>query len=90
MGSPHGASVSIEQRLEKLEDRDRAYVAELEDEEERATVASTLLRYRRPDRLREGDRVPPLSLLELESGRPVALESLLSERPLVLVFGSFT
>ena len=90
MGSRHGASVSIEQRLDELEDRDRVYVAELEDEEERATVVSTLLRYRRPDRLREGDRVPSLSLLELESGRPVGLESLFSERPLVLVFGSFT
>jgi hypothetical protein len=88
MGSPHGASVSPP--LAGLDDRERAYVAGLEDDEERATVVSTLLRYRHPDRLRAGDRVPSLSLIELESGRPVGLESLFSERPLVLVFGSFT
>jgi hypothetical protein len=88
MGSPRSASIST--GLQRLDDRDRAYVAELEDGEERATVVSTLLRYRRPDRLHEGERVPSLSLRELESGRLVGLESLFSERPLVLVFGSFT
>jgi hypothetical protein len=76
-------------RLELLDHRDRAYVEEL-GEDEREVVVSTLARYRRPDRLREGDQLPALAALTLEDGTRVELRDLALERPLLLVFGSFT
>jgi hypothetical protein len=76
-------------RLELLDERDRTYVEEF-DEDEREVVVSTLTRYRRPDRLHEGDDLPPLAALSLEDGSGVELRDLVRERPLLLVFGSFT
>jgi hypothetical protein len=76
-------------RLELLDQRDRAYVEELGGEE-REVVVSTLARYRRLDRLREGDQLPALAALTLEDGTRVELRYLALERPLLLVFGSFT
>jgi hypothetical protein len=76
-------------RLELLDHRDRAYVEELR-EEEREAVVSTLARYRRPDRLCEGDQLPALAAGSLEDGTRVELRDLAIERPLLLVFGSFT
>ena len=72
-----------------LDPRDREYAATL-DGDERDVVVSTIARYRREDRLRVGDPLPAGELLRLETGLPVAVESLVGERPLVLVFGSFT
>jgi hypothetical protein len=57
---------------------------------EREVVASSLVRHRRPDRLRAGDELPALSLLRLEDGTGVELATLAADRPLCLVFGSFT
>jgi hypothetical protein len=65
------------------------YVEEL-GEEKREVVASTLARYRHPDRLREGDQLPALAALTLEDGTRVELRDLALERPLLLIFGSFT
>ncbi len=76
--------------LSRLNPRDREYVERIDDPAERATIVSTILRYQRPDRLREGDAMPALGLLRLEDGGSQGLAELLDKRPLVLVFGSFT
>ena len=72
-----------------LDPRDLAYVDTLGDEE-RETVVSTVTRFRRPDRLSASDPLPHLELLRLEDAAPVTLGSFAGDRPLVLVFGSFT
>jgi hypothetical protein len=76
--------------LDRLDPRDRAYAEGVEDRDERARIVSTLLRYRQPERLQEGERVPPLELLRLDDARTIRVDELLDRRPLVLVFGSFT
>jgi hypothetical protein len=76
-------------RLVRLDPRDRAYVEEL-DEEEREIVVSTVARYRRPDGLGVGDELPALAAVRLEDGSSVELRDLVLDRPLLLVFGSFT
>lgn len=75
--------------LTRLEPRDRAYAESL-GAEERKVVLSTVLRYRHPDRLQVGDPLPSLELVRLEDGRAVRLDALADDRPLVLVFGSYT
>jgi hypothetical protein len=75
--------------LSRLAPREREYVEQIEDAGERETIASTILRYRRPDRLHEHDEVPPLDLFRLD-GSTQPLDELIGGRPLVLVFGSFT
>ena len=72
-----------------LHPRDLEY-AETLGEDERETVVETVSRFRRPERLRVSDPVPPVELLRLEDGAPGALRELAGGRPLVLVFGSFT
>lgn len=74
---------------EYLDPRDRAHADSLEGAE-RDAVLSAVTRYRKRDRLAVGDAIPALELLRLEDGARVALGSLVDERPLVLVFGSFT
>ena len=75
--------------LTGLDPRDRQHAESL-DPEQRDVVASTLVRYRRPDRIRVGDPVPPLEVTRLEDGEAVRLDELAGGRPLVLAFGSFT
>ena len=72
-----------------LDPRDAEYAATL-PAGERDTVLETVTRFRRPDRLRVGDELPDLALLQLDNGTSVELRSLVTRRPLVLVFGSFT
>jgi len=72
-----------------LDPRDRAHAATL-DGDERDAVVSTVARYRREDRLEPGDALPPLELVRLDDGEGVRLQSLVADRPVVLVFGSFT
>jgi hypothetical protein len=72
-----------------LDPRDRAYADTLEDDA-RETVVNTVAHFRRPDRLSVSDQLPQLELLRLEDGATVALRSFAGDRPLVLVFGSFT
>jgi hypothetical protein len=76
-------------RLARLDPRDRAYAGELEGDE-RELVVATVARYRRPDRLQVGDELPALGAVRLADGARVALRDLARERPLLLVFGSFT
>lgn len=78
-----------DERLERLDPRDRAYVERLEGRE-REIVVSTVARYRRPDRLRVGDPLPDLAAPRLGDGALVELRRLARDRPLLLVFGSFT
>jgi hypothetical protein len=72
-----------------LDPRDAEY-AETLPAGDRDTVLATVRRFRRPDRLRVGDALPKLELHRLDDERTVELGSLVSGRPLVLVFGSFT
>ena len=76
-------------RLPALDPRDRAYVEELH-RDEREVVVSTLARYRRPDRLAVGDLLPDLAAARLDDGTRITLRELTRDRPLLLVFGSFT
>lgn len=76
-------------RLERLDPRDRDYAERLSGDE-REVVVATVARYRRPDRLRVGDELPALGARRLDDGSHVALRDLVAERPLLLVFGSFT
>jgi len=72
-----------------LDPRDLEYAETLSGEEREAVVA-TVTRFRRPDRLGVSDPLPDLDLLRLEDRARVPLGSLVADRPLVLVFGSFT
>ena len=77
-------------RLELLDPRDRAYAEELAGGE-REVVVSTVARYRRRDSLGVGDPLPDLTAARLDDGTPqVAFREMARERPLLLVFGSFT
>ena len=76
-------------RLLALDRRDRAYVEELVGDE-REIVVSALARYRHPERLAVGDPLPDLAADRLDGGERVELRSLARDRPLLLVFGSFT
>lgn len=70
--------------------QDRDYVAKIADPGERAVVLSTLLRYRVPERLAEGDPVPAVAVTRLDSSGSVRLDELVDGRAVVLVFGSYT
>ncbi len=82
-------SATPDTRLDRLDPRDRAYAEELEPGA-REIVVATVARYRRPERLAVGDRLPALAAASLEDGSSVELRGLAAERPLLLVFGSFT
>ncbi len=81
--------VSEDPRLERLDPRDRAYAEELPPGE-REVVVTSVARYRRPERLAVGDPIPELAAVRLDDGSRVELRDLVRERPLLLVFGSFT
>ena len=51
-----------------------------------------MIRYdqRQEGKLRVGDRAPDVSLLALDGQTPVKLSATIGDKPLVLVFGSFT
>jgi hypothetical protein len=72
-----------------LDPRDLEYAQTLAGDERRVVV-STVTRFRRPDQLHVGDALPQLELMRLEDGTRVRLESVATDRPLVIVFGSFT
>jgi hypothetical protein len=82
-------TATSDQHLERLDPRDRAY-AETLDPAEREVVVATVARHRRPERLAVGDLLPALAAASLEDGRSVELHRLVDDRPLLLVFGSFT
>jgi hypothetical protein len=72
-----------------LDPRDRAYADAL-PADEREVVVEAVARYRRADRLTVGDRLPDVGARRLEDGSRVELRALARDRPLLLVFGSFT
>jgi hypothetical protein len=80
---------NLERIADQLDARDREYVAGL-DPEERNVVLSAMGRYMRSGGVEVGEPVPALTLSRLEDGAPVHLDALAADRPLVLVFGSFT
>ena len=82
-------TATSDQRLERLDPRDRAYAENL-DPAEREVVVATVARYRRPERLAVGDPLPALFAASLADGASVELRRLADDRPLLLVFGSFT
>jgi hypothetical protein len=72
-----------------LDPRDAEYAQTLLPAE-RDTVLATVTRFRRPDRLGVGDLLADVELARLDDGEAIRLGSLVSGRPLVVVFGSFT
>ena len=73
-----------------IDPQDREYVASIADAELRDVVTTTLLRYRSPERLAAGDRVPSLPVVRVDQPGTVALDQLVAGRPAVFVFGSYT
>ena len=73
-----------------VDDGDRRYVESLEPGPERDKVIASLARHRVPEAVREGEPLPDVAVLRAESLEPVRLAELVGERPLLLVFGSFT
>ena len=82
-------SATGDRRLERLDPRDRAYAESLAPAD-RDVVVATVARHRRPERLAVGDPIPALGPASLEDGSLVELRRLTDDRPLLLVFGSFT
>ena len=82
--------VGSETAVELVDEADRRYVESLAPGAERDTVVASLVRYRAPDTLRVGDPLPNVTARRAESLEPVALADLVTGRPLLLVFGSFT
>ena len=82
-------SATPDTRLDRLDPRDRAHAEGLEPGE-RDVVVATVARYRRPERLAVGDRLPAPAAISLVDRSAVELPRLADERPLLLVFGSFT
>jgi hypothetical protein len=72
-----------------LDPRDREHAESL-PVDERDVVVATVERFRRPEALTAGDRMPQLEALRLDDGSRVPLAALVDGLPLVLVFGSFT
>lgn len=72
-----------------LDPRDREHVDAEPDPTVREAMRCALVTYRRPDRLAVGDPTPDIVLRYMGGDRTVALGAP-RERPLVLIFGSFT
>ncbi len=72
-----------------LDPRDRAYVEAQADPAVREAMLCALTTYRMADTLAPGDPVPDLTLARLGSVQTVRLGGP-RDRPLVLIFGSFT
>ncbi len=81
--------------LENLEDHDfisegdRHAVMAYEGDVMQEKVFCSISDYRHPDQLDEGDLVPDLKLVDLETAVPFPLSPPRS-RPIVLLFGSYT
>lgn len=77
------------ERLAQLDARDLKYIESL-PESKRTTVVSAILSYWREDNLGEGDLIPELQLFRADDASALQLNDLLGDRPVVLVFGSYT
>jgi len=69
---------------------DRAYVESLAPGPERDAVVASLLRYRNPEALEVGDPLPAATVRRVDDLEPIELTVLVRDRPLLLVFGSYT
>ena len=76
--------------LAKLPAAERQLLESITDPAQRNVIACSLVAHRREDRLAVGDPVPDLELARLEDGSGARLTDYVDDRPLVLVFGSFT
>jgi hypothetical protein len=81
---------SPELDLSGLSAHEQRMLDSIDDADRRNVVACSLVAHRRQDRLEVGDSVPDLSLARLDGGEAVRLAGYVDDRPLVLVFGSFT
>jgi len=70
--------------------QDRAHIESQSDPHLREVMTASVARYRRADPLKEGDPIPALELTRLDDLSAVHLDELISENPLVLIFGSYT
>ena len=75
---------------ELVDPGDREYAASVGDEDRRAVIVASMLRYRAPERLAAGDAVPAVTVTRLDPPGAVRLDELARERAVVLVFGSYT
>ena len=75
---------------EIVDAEDRAYVESLAPGPERDSVIASLLRHRNPETLQAGDPFPTVTVRGADDLVPVELAALVRDRPLQLVFGSFT
>ncbi len=69
---------------------DRAYVESLAPGSERGAVVASLLRYRNPEALEAGDPLPTGTVRGADDLAPIEISELVRDRPLLLVFGSYT
>lgn len=76
--------------LEKLSASERKFIESIESEPKRNTVACSLIQHRMPDQLKVGDALPDLRLREIQSEDFHPLRSCVGDRPVLLVFGSYT
>jgi hypothetical protein len=70
--------------------RDESFISRVSDEQQRQVMTDSVVRYRRADRLGPGDRLPVLPLTRLSDDETVQTTDLPANRPLVLIFGSYT
>ena len=69
--------------------RDFEYLVKEEDADVLEAATCAISTYRLPDNLTPGDPVPLLNVTRLEGNRPVPLHGT-RDKPLVLLFGSYT
>ncbi len=74
---------------ELIDPRDKAYIDAMPSGALREAAFCTVTHFRRPDRLSVGDPIPALELSPLKTGARIDLEAP-RDRPLVLIFGSYT
>jgi len=70
--------------------RDESFISRVPDEQQRQVMTNSVVRYRRADRLSPGDMLPDLPLTRLSGCTTVKTADLPANRPLVLIFGSYT
>ena len=69
---------------------DRAYVESLAPGPDRDSVVASLIRYRNPEALDPGDILPTVTVRDADDLESVEIAALVRDRPLLLVFGSYT
>ena len=70
--------------------RDLEVIENSRDPASRDAASCALAAFRMPDKLGVGDPMPEIGLARLDDARTVQLQDYLHEKPLVLIFGSYT